>query len=45
VEAALHIKKLLYQEGFTIAGARQQLRTEGSAVKSQAPLPFPSHSA
>src|SRR5271169_4965809 len=23
VEAALHIKKLLYEEGFTIAGARQ----------------------
>src|SRR6202795_2027957 len=26
VETALHIKKLLYEEGFTIAGARQHLR-------------------
>jgi DNA-binding transcriptional MerR regulator len=45
VEAVLRIKKLLYDEGFTIAGARQQLRTEVAAVKNQAPLPFPSHSA
>ena len=26
VDAVLRIKKLLYEEGFTIAGARQQLR-------------------
>src|SRR6266700_5853234 len=45
VEAVLRIKKLLYEERFTIAGARQQLRSEVSAVKNQAPLPFPSHSA
>jgi len=45
VEAALHIKKLLYEEGFTIAGARQQFRTEVATSKNQAPLPFPSHSA
>jgi DNA-binding transcriptional MerR regulator len=45
VEAVLRIKKLLYEEGFTIAGARQQLRSEVSSVKNQAPLPFPSHSA
>jgi hypothetical protein len=45
VEAVLRIKKLLYEEGFTIAGARQQLRTEVAAVKHQVPLPFPSHSA
>src|SRR5258708_9473018 len=44
VEAVLRIKKLLYEEGFTIAGARQQLRSEVAAVKNQAPLPFPSHS-
>ncbi len=39
VETALRVKQLLYEEGFTIAGARQQLRTES---KTQAPLPFPS---
>jgi DNA-binding transcriptional MerR regulator len=45
VESALHIKKLLYEEGFTIAGARQHLRSEAALVKNQAPLPFPAHSA
>ena len=44
VEAVLRIKKLLYEEGFTIAGARQQLRTDVRLEKIQAPLPFPSHS-
>jgi len=44
VEAVLRIKKLLYEEGFTIAGARQQLRSDVKMDKSQAPLPFPSHS-
>jgi DNA-binding transcriptional MerR regulator len=44
VDAVLRIKKLLYEEGFTIAGARQQLRVEASTTKNQAPLPFPSHS-
>jgi DNA-binding transcriptional MerR regulator len=44
VEAVLRIKKLLYEEGFTIAGARQQLRMEATTVKNQAPLPFPAHS-
>src|SRR5690348_14039127 len=38
VETVLRIKQLLYEEGFTIAGARQQLRVES---KTQAPLPFP----
>src|SRR5579884_3444300 len=38
VETILRIKQLLYDEGFTIAGARQQLRIES---KAQAPLPFP----
>lgn len=38
VEMALHIKRLLYEEGYTIAGARQFLKTE---VKQPAPqLPF-----
>lgn len=41
VEAVLRIKKLLYEEGFTIAGARQQLRTDLKTEKNQAPLPFP----
>ena len=43
VEAVLRIKKL-YEEGFTIVGARQQLRAEVKTEKSQAPLPFPAHS-
>ena len=38
VENALHIKKLLYEQGFTIAGARQQLRAE--AKRKQNPLPL-----
>ena len=41
VENVLHIKRLLYEEGFTIAGARQQLRVENKSEKSQNPLPFP----
>ena len=45
VDAVLRIKKLLYEEGFTIAGARQQLRSEGKPEKNQVPLPFPAHSA
>jgi DNA-binding transcriptional MerR regulator len=45
VEAVLRIKKLLYEEGFTIAGARQQLRTESKIEKNQAPLPFPVQSS
>jgi DNA-binding transcriptional MerR regulator len=38
VENVLRIKRLLYEEGFTIAGARQQLRSE--AKIKQKPLPF-----
>jgi DNA-binding transcriptional MerR regulator len=41
VENVLRIKKLLYEEGFTIAGARQHLRAEIKSDKKQAPLPFP----
>lgn len=41
VESVLRIKKLLYEEGFTIAGARQHLRAEIKHDKKQAPLPFP----
>jgi DNA-binding transcriptional MerR regulator len=45
VESVLRIKKLLYEEGFTIAGARQQLRSEIKGEKKQPPLPFPARSA
>jgi len=45
VESVLHIKQLLYEQGFTIAGARQQLRSEIKADKTQTTIPFPTHSA
>jgi len=38
VENVLRVKKLLYEEGFTIAGARQHMRTESK--RKQSPLPF-----
>ncbi len=41
VESVLRIKQLLYGEGFTIAGARQQLKTENHKGKTQSALPFP----
>ncbi len=41
VENVLHIRKLLYEEGFTIAGARQQLKAEAKPAKKQSGLPFP----
>ncbi len=41
VENVLRIKRLLYGEGFTIAGARQQLKAEDHKGKTQNPLPFP----
>ncbi len=41
VENVLRIRKLLYDEGFTIAGARQQLKVESKEAKVQAGLPFP----
>ena len=41
VESALHIKKLLYEEGFTIAGALQHLKAESKPAKMQSGLPFP----
>ena len=45
VENVLQIKKLLYEEGFTISGARQHLKVENKVQKKQAPLPFPPRSA
>src|ERR1700690_807925 len=41
VESVLRIKQLLYEEGFTIPGARQHLRAEIKTDKKQDPLPFP----
>ena len=45
VENVLRIKQLLYEQGFTITGARQQLRSETKSDKGQATIPFPAHSA
>jgi DNA-binding transcriptional MerR regulator len=44
VEGVLRIKQLLYEQGFTISGARQQLRAETKADKTQPAIPFPSSS-
>ncbi|HZE26197.1 MAG TPA: MerR family transcriptional regulator [Terriglobales bacterium] len=44
VESVVRIKRLLYEEGYTIAGARQHLRGEGKTDKTQVTLPFPTHS-
>jgi DNA-binding transcriptional MerR regulator len=41
VENVLRIKQLLYEQGFTIAGARQHLKEETKGNKRQTPLPFP----
>ena len=45
VENVLVIKRLLYEEGFTIAGARQHLRAESKTGKEQPALPFNRKSA
>ena len=45
VESVLRIKQLLYEQGFTITGARQQLRSETKTDKTQSAIPFPAHSA
>jgi len=44
VESVLRIKQLLYEQGFTISGARQHLRAENKSDKTQTAIPFPSHS-
>jgi len=41
VESVVRIKRLLYDDGFTIAGARLQLREETKSERSQSALPFP----
>src|SRR6202795_2754818 len=40
VESVVRIKKLLYEDGFTIAGARMQLREETKSERNQTALPF-----
>jgi DNA-binding transcriptional MerR regulator len=45
VESVLRIKQLLYEQGFTISGARQQLRAETKSDKGQTAIPFPAQSA
>ena len=41
VENVLRIKQLLYEQGFTISGARLQLRAETKSDKTQTAIPFP----
>ena len=40
VENVLKIKRLLYEEGFTIAGAREKLKADAKVSRQQPPLPF-----
>lgn len=40
VESVVRIKTLLYDQGFTIAGARAHLKAEAKAAKEQNILPF-----
>ena len=44
IETVLRIKQLLYEQGFTISGARQHLRAEIKSDKTQTAIPFPSQS-
>lgn len=41
VEVVAHIRKLLYEEGFTISGARQHLKEEAKRARVPHELPFP----
>src|ERR1700684_679558 len=45
VESVLRIQQLLYEQGFTISGARQQLRAEAKTDKGQSAIPFPTQSS
>lgn len=40
VENLLLVKKLLYEEGYTIAGARDKLKQDSKPKKAQSALPF-----
>lgn len=41
VEFVIKLKKLLHEDGFTIAGAREHLKQEVRAQRVQTALPFP----
>lgn len=43
VELLLAIKQLLYQQGFTIAGARRHLSSRSSSVPAPPPAATPAH--
>ena len=45
VESVVRIKQLLYEQGFTIVGALQQLRSESKPDKAQSAIPFPAQSS
>ena len=45
VESVVRIKKLLYEDGFTIPGARTQLREEMKSERNQSAIPFPANPA
>ena len=45
VESVVKIKKLLYEDGFTIAGARAQLKEDNKSERNQSALPFPVNAA
>ena len=45
VESVVRIKQLLYEQGYTIAGARQHMREQHKIDKKQDPLPFPTHAS
>jgi DNA-binding transcriptional MerR regulator len=45
VELAVRIRTLLYDEGFTIPGARERLKAEAKPAKNQSALPFPTAGA
>jgi DNA-binding transcriptional MerR regulator len=40
VENILLVKKLLYEEGYTIAGAREKLKQDSKPKRAQSALPF-----
>jgi DNA-binding transcriptional MerR regulator len=43
VENVVRIKQLLYDEGFTIPGARHQLKLDAKPMRAQTALPFSSN--
>src|ERR1700747_3317723 len=40
VENIVRVKKLLYEEGYTISGARQFIKSESKRERAQSALPF-----